>query len=356
VYESEAGKSERWLGLWTVFYWAWWISWGPFVGMFIARISKGRTVRELVAGVLLIPLGFTLAWLSIFGNTALDLVMNHGAVELGKTALEQPSMSIYQLLEFFPAAKIVIGVAVFVGFVLFLTPADSGAVMMANLSCKGGQVDEDAPHWMVVFWSVVITLVTIGLLFAGNFTAMQTMVVLAGLPFSVVLVLFMFGLYKAMKQDSQIEQEQAELAARGRRGFSERLSQLDLQPTQAMVQRFMDKQVSPALKEAAVQLRNLGVEVETRVGQSRSTMGLRVMMEEGNPFVYEVSLDGYLAAPSEAPVEGESEVRQRFYRAEVYLHNGSQEYDLMGFTPDQITRDVLDQFESHRQLLGRVYS
>uniref|UniRef100_A0A923JXC2 BCCT family transporter n=1 Tax=Pseudomonas urmiensis TaxID=2745493 RepID=A0A923JXC2_9PSED len=356
VYEGEAGKSERWLGLWTVFYWAWWISWGPFVGMFIARISKGRTVRELVAGVLLIPLGFTLAWLSIFGNTALDLVMNHGAVELGKTALEQPSMSIYQLLEYFPAAKIVIGVAVFVGFVLFLTPADSGAVMMANLSCKGGQVDEDAPHWMVVFWSVVITLVTIGLLFAGNFAAMQTMVVLAGLPFSVVLVLFMFGLYKAMKQDSQLEQERAELAARGRRGFSERLSAMDLQPTQAVVQRFMDKQVSPALKDAAAQLRTLGFEVETRVGQSRNMMGLRVMMEEGNPFVYEVSLDGYMAAPSEAPVEGEPEVRQRFYRAEVYLHDGSQEYDLMGFTPEQVVRDVLDQFESHRQLLGRVYS
>jgi choline/glycine/proline betaine transport protein len=85
-------------------------------------------------------------------------------------------------------------------------------------------------------------------------------------------------------------------------------------------------------------------------------MGLRVMMEEGNPFVYEASLDGYLAAPSEAPVEGEPEVQQRFYRAEVYLHDGSQEYDLMGFTREQIVRDVLDQFESHRQLLGRVYS
>ena len=356
VYEGEAGKSERWLGLWTVFYWAWWISWGPFVGMFIARISKGRTVRQLVSGVLLIPLGFTLAWLSIFGNTALDLVINQGAVELGKTALEQPSMSIYQLLEYFPAAKIVIGVAVFVGFVLFLTPADSGAVMMANLSCKGGKVDEDAPHWMVVFWSVVITLVTIGLLFAGNFEAMQTMVVLAGLPFSVVLVLFMFGLYKAMKQDVAVESERAELAARGRRGFSERLTQLELQPTQAVVQRFMDKQVSPALKEAAAQLQTLGFEVETRVGQSRNMMGLRVMMDEGNPFVYEVSLDGYMAAPSEAPVEGEPEVRQRYYRAEVYLHDGSQEYDLMGFAPEQIVRDVLDQFESHRQLLGRVYS
>lgn len=356
AYQPDGAKSERWLGLWTVFYWAWWISWGPFVGMFIARISKGRTVRELVAGVLLIPLGFTLAWLSIFGNTALDLVINQGAVELGRTAVEQPSMSIYHLLEYFPAARIVVGVAVFVGFVLFLTPADSGAVMMANLSCKGGHVDEDAPNWLRIFWSVVITLVTIGLLFAGNFEAMQTMVVLAGLPFSVVLVLFMFGLYKAMKQDVQIEQERAELAARGRRGFSERLTQLDLQPTQAVVQRFMDRHVSPALKDAAAQLGALGYTVESRLGQSRALMGLRVMMEEGNPFVYEVSLDGYQAPVSEALPDGEPEVRQRFYRAEVYLHDGSQEYDLMGFNSEQIVRDVLDQFESHRQILGRVYS
>ncbi|UVJ43721.1 hypothetical protein NVV94_24860 [Pseudomonas sp. LS1212] len=116
----------------------------------------------------------------------------------------------------------------------------------------------------------------------------------------------------------------------------------------------MDKQISPALQEAAVQLRHLGLEVQSRLGQSRSNMGLRIEMEEGNPFVYEVCLDGYLAAPSAGA--DSSEVRPRFYRAEVYLHNGSQEYDLMGFTPEQITRDVLDQFESHRQLLGRVYS
>ncbi|UFH51713.1 BCCT family transporter [Pseudomonas sp. KNUC1026] len=211
AYQPDPAKAERWLGLWTVFYWAWWISWGPFVGMFIARISRGRTVREVVWGVLLIPLGFTLAWLSVFGNTALDLVMNHGAAQLGQTALTSPSMSIYQLLEFFPAAKLVVGVAVFVGFVLFLTPADSGAVMMANLSCIGGEVDEDAPHWLRIFWAALITLVTVGLLFAGNFEAMQTMVVLAGLPFSVVLGVFMWGLYKAMRDDTASEQAQLEL-------------------------------------------------------------------------------------------------------------------------------------------------
>jgi len=209
VYENDSAKVDRWLGQWTLFYWAWWISWAPFVGMFIARISRGRTVRQLITGVMLIPLGFTLAWLSIFGNSALDLVMNHGAVELGKTALEQPSMAMYQLLAHYPASRVVIGVSIFVGFVLFLTPADSGAVMMANLSCKGGKVDEDAPHWLRIFWSAAVTAVTIGLLFAGNFGAMQTMVVLAGLPFSVVMVLFMFGLYKAMRQDTQPEQDQA---------------------------------------------------------------------------------------------------------------------------------------------------
>jgi len=125
-----------------------------------------------------------------------------------------------------------------------------------------------------------------------------------------------------------------------------------------VVQRYMDKHISPALQEAAAQLRNLGHDVQANLGKSKSLLGLRVEMEEGNPFVYEVSLDGYLAAPSESaqPEGADSEVRSRFYRAEVYLHNGSQEYDLMGFTQEQITRDVLDQFESHRQLLGRVYS
>jgi len=354
VYTGDGEKAERWMGLWTVFYWAWWISWAPFVGMFIARISRGRTVRELVAGVLLIPLGFTLAWLSIFGNSALDLVLNHGAVELGRTALEQPSMSIYLLLEHYPASKVVIGVSIFVGFVLFLTPADSGAVMMANLSCKGGNVDEDAPHWLRIFWSLVITLVTIGLLFAGNFEAMQTMVVLAGLPFSVVLIFFMFGLHKAMRQDVAIEQEQAQLAERGRHGFSERLTALDLHPTQAVVQCFMDRKVMPALEVAAVLLRDQGLDVQTLLGKSKRCMGVRIEMGEGNPFVYEVSLDGYQTPPSESPEDDEE--RARYYRAEVYLYNGSQEYDLMGFSPEQITRDVLDQFESHRQLLGRVYS
>ena len=128
-----AGKSEEWLGLWTLFYWAWWISWAPFVGVHRPHLPRSQRARTGLR-VLLIPLGFTLAWLSVFGNSALDLVMNHGATDLGKAALEQPSMSIYLLLEHYPLSKIVIGLSIFVGFVLFLTPADSGSVMLANLA------------------------------------------------------------------------------------------------------------------------------------------------------------------------------------------------------------------------------
>ena len=118
------------------------------------------------------------------------------------------------------------------------------------------------------------------------------------------------------------------------------------------MQRFMDKHVTPALEDATKALRDQGLDVQTLLGKSKRCIGVRIEMEEGNPFVYEVSLDGYAVASDELP---EAE-RARYYRAEVYLHNGPQEYDLMGFAQEQITRDVLDQFESHRQLLGRVYS
>jgi len=194
-------RPSDWLGKWTLFYWAWWISWAPFVGLFIARISRGRTIREVVTGVLLLPLGFTLVWLSVFGNSALDLLISHGAAELSQTALGQPAMTMYKLLAHYPFGTAMSGVAIFVGFVLFLTPADSGAVMLANLSVRGAEDDADAPHWLRIFWSALIMAVTVGLMFADNISAIQTTIVLASLPFSVVLVLYMVCLMKSLRME-----------------------------------------------------------------------------------------------------------------------------------------------------------
>ncbi|QAU23263.1 BCCT family transporter [Dyella sp. M7H15-1] len=194
------GKGRQWMGEWTLFYWAWWIAWAPFVGMFIARISRGRTIRELILGVLLIPLGFTLAWLSIFGNTAINLVFNHGAVELGEVAQAHPPMALFKLFEYLPFTRIVAGITVLIGFVLFLTPVDSGTLMIANLSTVGGGTEDDAPIWLRIFWAATTTVVCVGLLYAsgGDFSAMQTAVVLCGLPFSIVLLLYIRGLTKSL--------------------------------------------------------------------------------------------------------------------------------------------------------------
>ncbi|MFG1172278.1 BCCT family transporter [Erwiniaceae bacterium CAU 1747] len=190
------GKAEKWQGAWTLFYWAWWVAWAPFVGLFIARISKGRTIRELILGVLLIPLGFTLAWLSIFGNTAISLVLENGDAMLAKIALTDPPMSIYTLFESLPLTQLVSGFTVVISFLLFLTPVDSGTLMIANLSSKGGSASDDAPAWLRIFWAAVTTLVCAGLLYAGNFNAMQTAVVICGVPFSIVILLYMIGLHR----------------------------------------------------------------------------------------------------------------------------------------------------------------
>ncbi|WP_134582902.1 BCCT family transporter, partial [Pseudomonas aeruginosa] len=177
------GGPSDWLGSWTVFYWAWWIAWAPFVGLFIARISRGRTIREFVFGVLFIPLGFTLAWMSIFGNSALEQALG-GASELGRVAIEQPSMALYQMLQNYPWSRAVITVTVLVSFVFFVTSADSGTVVLSTLSAHGGSADDDGPKWLRVFWGSVTALVTGGLLFAGSIDALKSAVVLTSLPFS----------------------------------------------------------------------------------------------------------------------------------------------------------------------------
>ncbi|AQS40864.1 MAG: Choline/carnitine/betaine family transporter [Candidatus Tokpelaia hoelldobleri] len=200
LYIFEGDRAVKWRGIWTVFYWAWWIAWAPFVSMFIARISKGRTIRELVSGVLLIPLGFTLLWLAVFGNAALHMVFVEGAKELGAAVVADPQMAIYHFLQQLPWSKITIFLAIVISFVLFLAPVDSGSLMISNLALRTDDPDVESPIWMRIFWCVVTTAVTVGLFFSDNFMAIQQAVVLCGLPFSLVIVVYMISLIKSLRQ------------------------------------------------------------------------------------------------------------------------------------------------------------
>ncbi|HBN9167499.1 TPA: choline BCCT transporter BetT [Pseudomonas aeruginosa] len=355
------GGPSDWLGSWTVFYWAWWIAWAPFVGLFIARISRGRTIREFVFGVLFIPLGFTLAWMSIFGNSALEQALG-GASELGRVAIEQPSMALYQMLQNYPWSRAVITVTVLVSFVFFVTSADSGTVVLSTLSVHGGSADDDGPKWLRVFWGSVTALVTGGLLFAGSIDALKSAVVLTSLPFSLILLLMMWGLHKAFYMESQRQRARSHslaplMSGNGKRsgGWKRRLSQAVHFPSRDEVYRFMNDVVRPAISEVSEVFREKGLAVDAQLDPGNASLSLEIGHGEQHRFLYQVLMRGYFTPSfARAGMGGLHLKNRRYFRAEVHLAEGSQDYDLMGYTKEQIINDMLDQYERHLQFLHLV--
>ncbi|ETV31983.1 choline transporter [Pseudomonas aeruginosa BWHPSA043] len=355
------GGPSDWLGSWTVFYWAWWIAWAPFVGLFIARISRGRTIREFVFGVLFIPLGFTLAWMSIFGNSALEQALG-GASELGRVAIEQPSMALYQMLQNYPWSRAVITVTVLVSFVFFVTSADSGTVVLSTLSAHGGSADDDGPKWLRVFWGSVTALVTGGLLFAGSIDALKSAVVLTSLPFSLILLLMMWGLHKAFYMESQRQRARSHslaplMSGDGKRsgGWKRRLSQAVHFPSRDEVYRFMNDVVRPAISEVSEVFREKGLAVDAQLDPGNASLSLEIGHGEQHRFLYQVLMRGYFTPSfARAGMGGLHLKNRRYFRAEVHLAEGSQDYDLMGYTKEQIINDMLDQYERHLQFLHLV--
>jgi choline/glycine/proline betaine transport protein len=190
-------RDESWQGSWTIFYWSWWIAWSPFVGMFIARISKGRTVREFVLGVLLVPSLLTFAWVSVFGGAAIfeTLFVDTSIVE---AANNNVATALFELLTRYPLADVTVLLAVFLVAIFFVTSCDSGSLVMDILT-SGGRLD--SPVLQRVFWAVLSGIVAAVLTVGGGLTALQTASITSGLPFAVVLVLMAWCLLKAFRED-----------------------------------------------------------------------------------------------------------------------------------------------------------
>jgi BCCT family betaine/carnitine transporter len=176
---------------WTSFYWAWWISWSPFVGMFIARISRGRTVREFIFCVLLIPSAVSVLWMTAFGGTAINM-LNAGYQALADAPLE---LQLFSMLDRLPVAGITSFLGIVLVIVFFVTSSDSGSLVIDTITA-GGKVD--APVAQRIFWASFEGLVAIALLLGGGLAALQAASVSTGLPFAVVLLLGIFALIKGL--------------------------------------------------------------------------------------------------------------------------------------------------------------
>lgn len=195
--ESYKGASEHthWQNTWTVFYWSWWIAWSPFVGIFIARISRGRTIKEFLLGVLLVPTLLTFLWITVFGGSAIFQELN-GYSGISEAVSDNVATAIYQLLERFPFSFFTSLLTVILVASFFITSSDSGSMVVDTLT-SGGR--HDAPVGQKIFWASMEGTVAAVLLVGGGLTALQTATVLTGLPFAIVLLIMCFSFYKSLE-------------------------------------------------------------------------------------------------------------------------------------------------------------
>ncbi|WP_349636847.1 choline BCCT transporter BetT [Streptomyces sp. 549] len=352
----------EWLNAWTLFFWAWWIAWAPFVGLFLARISRGRTIRQFVAATLVIPFLFTLTFLSVFGNSALSVVRG-GNDAFGTNAVESPEQGFYGLLAQYPGATFSAGLATFVGLLLYVTSADSGALVMSNLSSHLPTPITDAAAWVRIFWAAATGLLTLAMLLVGGVDALTSATIIMGLPFSFVMFLIMWGLYKAlrterMREDALSTSLPASLSGRTHRdqvagrNWRQRLTRALSYPGKRAGQRFVVEVCRPALQEVAAELQSQGVDAQV-TEEPDETVGIphvciRVPIGGREEFLYRV-----WPIETAAPAFATRSVTEHdtYVRFEVHLGEGSQGYDVMGYSKEQLIGDILDQYERHLEFL-----
>ncbi|MBP7769958.1 MAG: BCCT family transporter [Aliarcobacter sp.] len=347
-------QENSWMTSWTLFYWAWWVSWAPFVGMFIARVSRGRTIREFVIGVLFVPTGFTFIWMTVFGNTAMDAIMNEGFVALSTAVSTDVSTAIFTFLEHFPFASITSVIAIILVVTFFITSADSGSLVIDTIA-SGGR--DNNPVWQRIFWAVTQGAVAIVLLIAGGLGALQSASIIIALPFAIVMLIACWGLYKALKLETIRNESLKHHMNAGRHGKTSgtwkiRLNRIIEFPKVDETRRFINEDILDAMEVVKKELGEYSWNVQVSNDKVNAISTLRVEHSDDFDFIYEVRSRNY-DTPSYAYPESVNPTKEqkKYARAEVYLQDGNKAYDIYGYDEDAIVIDIIDQFEKHRHFL-----
>ncbi|WP_018600442.1 choline BCCT transporter BetT [Mycobacterium sp. 155] len=354
TFAYEPGGSD-WMGAWTLFFWAFWLAWGPFVALFLARISRGRTLREFVIAAITVPVLCDFLVVSIFGNSAMHEVLG-GNKEFAQLAIDNPQQGWYALLGMFPGAAFLIGLATLAGVLFYITSANSGAMMMSNFSSTIPDPSQDGPKWLRVFWALVTGLLVIAMLVAGGVTTMEYATLIFALPVTIIAWLVMASFTKALRV------ERAQLEGRVLRRPSmavtnghapdhtwrHRLRAMWSYPSKKQAAQFMEDTVHPALTELVGEFTEQGhqatLEIEPNAPTDIPSYTLVVNIPDHSNFLYQVQ-----AVETPVPVFGGRMFPETdgYYRVEAFTQTGSEGYDLMGVTHDQVIEDVLARYESH---------
>lgn len=353
TFTYEKAQDAGWFGGWTILYWAWWISWSPFVGMFIARISRGRTVREFIVGVLFIPTAFNLLWMTAFGNGAIWIDMHVAQGALSATASNVDAL-LFRFFEYLPLAKAVSWLAILLIALFFVTSADSGAYVVDAIASRG---HPRAPVWQRLFWAGVLGLTAVVLLLAGGLKALQAFTLVAALPVAAIMAVLCVGLWRGMRADALHAMQDLAPATNFWNGqhWRKRLEQIVRQPTAADIQRFLQRTVLPAMQEVASELQRQGVQAEV-VDESQGSgdlsaisVRLTIPMPELRDFVYGVrpvkrKLPGFML--TEVTEEDEN-VRRHVVEPITFFADGREGYDVQYLRQEELIADILRNYERY---------
>lgn len=344
-------KKSSWIGGWTLLYWAWWISWSPFVGMFIARISRGRTIREFMIGVLFVPTGFTFLWMTVFGNSAIDQILNQGRQGLLESVNSNVPVALFRFLETFPASSVLSMLSLCLVVTFFVSSSDSGSLVIDTLTSGGHQ---EPPVWQRIFWAVTEGLVAAVLLLAGGLEALQTMTIISAFPILLMILVSIYTLSKSLKADymlmNSVQTHTTTLQySQAPKSWRQRLDVLTSHPRKDEAKKFLRDRVIPALAEFSEELDQRGIKADLASNPSEYAL-ITIRNEDVEDFRYEVRLRAF-EVPGYSPEESSS-----FYRAEVFLQSGGQEYDIFGYTKEQVAADAVTQYEKHYHFLHMANS
>lgn len=350
-----AYEQNDWIGGWTLFYWGWWIAWSPFVGMFIARVSRGRTIREFVTGVLLVPMGFTFMWMTFFGNTGINMILDQGITELGAAVMDDESRALFQFFEYLPFSTIASIVATVLVITFFVTSSDSGSLVVDMLTSGG--TEDDSPVWQRIFWAALEGLLAIALLIAGGLGALQTATIASALPFAVVMLFMCWGLIRALRLEvvKKVSLRQATLAPSSDNGhWKARLKQIVEHPRKDKVVEFIQGTAREAMEQVASELKAQNMHVVMGDDEDGRYW---IQTEHGDEmdFFYSVRPRAY-SPPSFVmrDIGKKRDAELKYFRAEVHLREGGQDYDIYGWTKEQVIADIIDQYEKHMHFLHVV--
>ncbi|QTC87374.1 BCCT family transporter [Brevundimonas pondensis] len=333
-----AYEPRAWMADWTLFYWAWWIAWSPFVGMFIARISRGRTVREFLIGVLLVPSAFTFLWMTVFGNSAMSLDLGVAAGAISEAVQTDLSTALFRFFEYLPGTAITSTLAIALVAVFFVTSADSGSLVIDTLASGGA---EETPRWQRIYWCVLQGLAAALLLLAGGLGALQAATLVAALPFAVIMILACFGLARQMNADLRGEAVETEAPPIG-----ERLKRIFSPASRKDIARQIERQAAPALVEVRDALSNEGVD-HSRVEADENGVWLVVEHANGRDFLYRIGARSR-PLPALTALEAPEGRRALEWRMTAQTGDGTRPRDVTGFTRAQIVADVLEHLQRWR--------